>query len=258
MDIKILVATHKKTELPKDNVYLPVHVGRALYPDKDFGYQSDAEGDNISIKNPYYCELTAIYWAWKNLNADYVGLSHYRRHFCLKRKKDDWGSILTGEEAETLCKDYDLVLPKMRKLYIETVYSHYDHTFDGRQFDNARLIISETCPEYLPFFDKAMHRRCEHLFNMFIMKRELFNQYCEWLFPILEKLESYYDLKSMNPFQARLVGRVSERLLDVWIMKNKLRYKEIDYIYFGKKNFHKKVLGFIMAKFFGKKYTQSF
>lgn len=258
MDIKILVATHKEAELPKDGVYLPVHVGKALHPDKELGYQSDAEGDNISVKNPYYCELTAVYWAWKNLKADYIGLSHYRRHFCLKRKKDDWSSILTGKEAEALCKDYDLVLPKMRKLYIETVYSHYDHTFDGKQFDNARLIISDVCPEYLPFFDKAMRRRCEHLFNMFIMKRELFNQYCEWLFPILEKLESCYDLKNMDPFQARLVGRVSERLLDVWVMKNELRYKEIDYIYFGKKNFHKKVLGFIMAKFFGKKYTQSF
>ena len=41
-------------------MYLPVHVGRALYPDREFGYQSDAEGDNISIKNPYYCELTAL------------------------------------------------------------------------------------------------------------------------------------------------------------------------------------------------------
>ena len=81
MDIKILVASHKKAEMPEDSMYLPVHVGRALYPDREFGYQSDAEGDNISIKNPYYCELTALYWAWKNLKADYVGLAHYRRHF---------------------------------------------------------------------------------------------------------------------------------------------------------------------------------
>lgn len=70
MDIKILVASHKKAEMPEDSMYLPVHVGRVLYPDREFGYQSDAEGDNISIKNPYYCELTALYWAWKNLKAD--------------------------------------------------------------------------------------------------------------------------------------------------------------------------------------------
>lgn len=258
MNIKLLLATHRQCDVPQDSVYLPIHVGKALHPDKDFDFQPDDEGMNISMKNPFYSELTAVYWAWKNLKEDYIGLVHYRRHFCLKRKGTDWNSILTREEAERLCGQYDLILPKMRKLYIETVYSHYDHTFDGKQFDTTRMVISELCPEYLPFFDKAMHRRCEHLFNMFIMKRELFEQYCAWLFPILEKLEGYYDLKNMDPFQARLIGRVSERLLDVWVMKNELKYKEIDYIYFGKQNFHKKVLGFLMAKFFGKKYTQSF
>lgn len=258
MGIVIIVATHKKSEMPKGTMYLPVQVGKSLHLEMDLGYQSDNEGENISVKNPYYSELTAIYWAWKNLNADFIGLAHYRRHFCLKRKKDDWNSILSTEEAEKLCAENDLILPKMRRLYIETVYSHYDHTFDGKQFDNARIIIEEMCPEYLPFFDKQMNRRCQHLFNMFIMKKELFHAYCEWLFPILEKLESFYDLPNMDPFQARLIGRVSERLLDVWVMKNNIPYKEINYIYFGKKNFHKKVIGFIMAKFFGKKYTQSF
>ena len=256
--VKILVATHKKSEIPDDHIYMPVHVGKSLHLDVDLGYQPDNEGDNISEKNPYYSELTAVYWAWNNLDAEYIGLAHYRRHFCFKKKKDDWSSILNTQEAEQLCSKYDLILPKMRKLYIETVYSHYDHTFDGKQFDNAREILAEMCPEFLPFFDKQMNRRCQHLFNMFIMKKELFHAYCEWLFPILEKLESYYDLKAMDPFQARLIGRVSERLLDVWVMKNNIPYKEIDYIYFGKKNFHKKIIGFIMAKFFGKKYKQSF
>lgn len=62
----------------------------------------------------------------------------------------------------------------------------------------------------------------------------LFDQYCEWMFPILKELEASYDLKSMEPFQARLIGRVSERLLDIWINKNQLKYKEVGYIYFGK------------------------
>lgn len=116
MDIKILVASHKKAEMPEDSMYLPVHVGRALYPDKEFGYQSDAEGDNISIKNPYYCELTALYWAWKNLKADYVGLAHYRRHFSLKTvHRGGWNSVLTGKQAEILCRKHDIILPKKTK-----------------------------------------------------------------------------------------------------------------------------------------------
>ncbi len=103
-----------------------------------------------------------------------------------------------------------------------------------------------------------MKSRSEHLFNMFIMKKMLFDQYCEWMFPILEELEASYDLKSMEPFQARLIGRVSERLLDVWINKNQLKYKEVGYIYFGKNNMHKKIWGFLMAAIFHKRYKQSF
>lgn len=257
MNIKILVATHKKYHMPQDGIYIPVRVGSALAKD-DFGYQRDNEGENISEKNPYYCELTALYWAWKNLKADYVGLVHYRRHFSLKRKDTDWNSVLSSGEAETLCKEYDLILPKKRKLYIETVYSHYDHTFYGEQFDRTREIIERRCPEYVEFFDKHMRERSEHLFNMFIMKRELFHQYCEWLFPILQDLEAQYDLPNMDPFQARLIGRVSERLMDVWVQKNKLKYKDIDYLYFGKKNMIRKVWGFAMAAIFHKRYKQSF
>lgn len=257
MNIKILVATHKKYHMPTDNIYLPVRVGSALGGD-DFGYQRDDEGDNISVKNPFFCELTALYWAWKNLKADYVGLVHYRRHFCLNRKDNAWNSILSCNEAEALCKEYDLILPKKRKLYIETVYSHYDHTFYGEQFNKTREIIERRCPKYLDAFDKHMKERSEHLFNMFIMKQELFHQYCEWLFPILRDLETCYDLSNMDPFQARLIGRVSERLMDVWVQKNNLKYREIDFLYFGKKNMLKKIWGFAMAAFFHKRYKKSF
>ncbi len=96
------------------------------------------------------------------------------------------------------------------------------------------------------------------MFNMFIMKRELMNEYCTWLFPILFELETKIDLKSMSPFEARLLGRISELLLDVWVLKNDLEYKEIDYVHLGNRNIVRKVYGFIMAKFFGRKYKQSF
>ena len=258
MNIKILIAAHKKSDFPADDVYLPVQVGKELHPDLDLGIQPDNVGDNISAKNPYYSELTAIYWAWKNLDADYVGLAHYRRHFSLNKKGSAWTSILTSDEAKQLCGEYDLILPRKRKLYIETVYSHYDHTFYGEQFDAAREIISRRCPEYLDTFDSHMKERSEHLFNMFIMKADLFHKYCEWMFPILEELESRYDLKNMDPFQARLIGRVSERLLDVYVQKNNLKYKEIDFLYFGKKNMVRKVWGFAMAAIFHKRYKKSF
>ena len=62
MKVKILVATHKNYAMPKDPVYLPVFVGKALHPDVNQTYQGDNTGDNISAKNANYNELTAIYW----------------------------------------------------------------------------------------------------------------------------------------------------------------------------------------------------
>ena len=84
--VKIVVATHKKYEMPKDGMYLPLHVGAEGKKDSngnalDLGYQKDNTGENISKKNASYCELTGLYWAWKNLKDDYIGLEHYRRHF---------------------------------------------------------------------------------------------------------------------------------------------------------------------------------
>ena len=83
-NVKILIATHKKYEMPKDDIYLPVQVGKE--GKEELGYQGDNDGTNISSKNPFFCELTGLYWAWKNLNADYIGLCHYRRHFSVSKK----------------------------------------------------------------------------------------------------------------------------------------------------------------------------
>ena len=79
--IKILVACHKQAEVFKNNVYLPIHVGKALHKDVDLGFLGDDTGENISRLNPLYCELTAQYWGWKNLDVEYIGLCHYRRYF---------------------------------------------------------------------------------------------------------------------------------------------------------------------------------
>ena len=80
--VKILVACHKPAKVYQDDVYKPIQVGKALHPDLDLGYITDATGDNISSKNGNYSELTAQYWAWKNLkDVEYIGLCHYRRYF---------------------------------------------------------------------------------------------------------------------------------------------------------------------------------
>ncbi len=149
--VKIIIATHKKYRMPDDEMYIPVQVGAE--GKDDLGYTRDNTGDNISNLNSQYCELTGLYWAWKNLDADYVGLAHYRRHFRVKNKtKDPFDCVLTSKEAEELLKDNDILVTKRRNYYIETIYDHYVHTLYPEPLDETRKIIEEKCPEYLPAF----------------------------------------------------------------------------------------------------------
>lgn len=257
MDIKILVATHKKCDLPWDDVYLPVQVGKALHPDLDLGFQPDNEGENISWKNPYYSELTAVYWAWRNVKADYVGLVHYRRYLGTRHGKDKWKCLLSKENARELCASHDIILPQKRKYYIETLWSHYGHTHDISHLQKTKAVIASDYPEYLPAFDKVMKRTWGHMFNMFIMKKNLADRYCAWLFDILFKVERQVDLSVLPAFDARLLGRISELLLDVWIEARGYPYKEVRMVQIGNEGWPGKIKCFLAAKFLGKKYTQS-
>lgn len=260
-DIKIIVATHKKYTMPTDSMYIPVQVGSE--EKQDLGYERDNKGENISTKNPYFCELTGLYWAWKNLNADYIGLAHYRRHFSFSKKipkseEEKFKVLLTNQEADNLLENVDIILPKLRKYYIENLYDHYKHTMHVEQLDETRKIIEEKYPNYIPEFDNLHKRTSMHAFNMFIMKKDVLNDYCNWLFDILFELEKRIDPSKYDSFHARYLGRVSERLLDVYINTNKLKYKEVNVIDMQNINWIKKGISFLQAKFLGKKYEKSF
>lgn len=260
-NIKVIIATHKNYKMPEDELYLPVHVGKE--GKNDIGYQGDNTGDNISRKNPYFCELTGLYWAWKNLDTDYIGLVHYRRHFSMSKKlpKDIEGrikNVLTAEQADKLLNEVDIILPKKRKYYIEDLYSHYKHTLHVEPLDETRKIIEEKYPEYIAEFDKLHKRTSAHMFNMLIMKKEYLNEYCEWLFDILFELENRTDASKYDGFHARFFGRVSELLLDVWINTRGLRYGEVRVVDIEKINWLKKGFAFLKAKLIGRKYEGSF
>lgn len=272
-NIKIIVATHKQYRMPEDSIYLPLQVGAEGKTDSegkplDFGYQKDNTGDNISELNWCFGTQTALYWAWKNLSADYTGLVHYRRYF-LSRKpgknEDMYDCILSEKELLPLLEQYKVLVPKKRKYYIESVYSHYSHTMNGgkEQFDLAREIIAEKTPEYLNAFDSFMKQRSAYIFNMMIMDKALFDSYCSWLFEILFELFDRFDTTGMNDFDRRYAGRVSERLFNVWlhrqiesgVLKN-ADIKELPYT--ENVNWKNKAVGFLKAKVFHKKYGASF
>lgn len=265
-EIVVAVATHKPYRMPDDAMYLPMHVGKALHPEVDLGpaFAVDNTGDNISEKNGYYSELTGLYWLWKNCQADYKGLVHYRRHLgsaapVARWKKDRFERIVGGDEVRQLLAQYDIIVAKKRHYYIETVYSHYGHTFRAEQFDLCRAVLNECCPEYVSAWDALMQSTSAHIFNMFIMSREHFDAYCAWMFPILFEMEQRLDPESYHDaFQARYLGRVSERLLDPWLQTNGYDYAELPVVSPEPVNWWKKGTGFLMAKFGGKTYNKSF
>ena len=251
MDIKILVATHKKYWMPKDEIYLPIHVGKK--GKVDLGYVGDDTGDNISIKNPNYCELTGLYWAWKNLDCEYIGLCHYRRYFAHKLKssklKDKRQAILTKVDYEQLLQKYDVILPKKRNYYIETVRSQYEHAHNKRDLDEVENIIKEKYPDYIKVFEKVMNSRKLYIYNMFVMKKSLFDEYCAWLFDILFTLESRIDISDYDKYNARVFGFLSERLFNVWLEKKSLKVKIINVVFLEKINWIKKGKEFLKRKF---------
>ncbi|PGR03076.1 exopolysaccharide biosynthesis protein [Priestia megaterium] len=252
MNIKVMVATHKKYEMPREEMYVPIHVG--MQNKKEIGYKGDNTGDNISLKNPNYCELTAMYWGWKNSDADVVGLSHYRRHFCnnsffIGTTNNKAKSILTNQKAEELLKQYDAILPKKRNYWIETNFSHYAHAHNGNDLLKTREIIQQKYPDYINSFDKVMKKRSAHMFNMLIMKRNIFDSYSEWLFDILFELESNIDISNYSPYEARVFGYISELLLDVWLDVHPIKYIEMPVMFMEKQNWLKKIYEFTKRKF---------
>lgn len=245
--IKLIVATHKKYKMPKDDIYLPIHVG--AYGKDSIGYIRDDSGDNISKKNLNYCELTGLYWAWKNLDSQYLGLVHYRRHYTVKRIGNKWNRILTRCQLEKLLENNSIILPPKRNYFIETTYSQYAHAHHAIDLDVTRKIIKEKYPEYIVAFDNCMKSTKGHKFNMFIMKKEYINSYCEWLFDILFELENRLDISDYSQNDLRVFGFVSERLLDVWLITNKLKYKEISVMCMEKQNWFIKISKFLNRKF---------
>jgi hypothetical protein len=213
----MLVATHKAAALPADPFYLPVHVGHAVDP-VDLGYQPDDVGDNISALNKSYCELTAVYWAWRNLDADIVGLSHYRRYFRGTAEGPHGARIMSAANAEGLLAANDIVVGRRRHYVVETIESHYRNAHHGEDLDVLRDVVGELAPDFVAGYDRVFAGRSLSLYNMFLTRRETFDRYASWLFAILEETGQRVDVHpDRTAYQRRTMGYLGERLLNVWL-----------------------------------------
>lgn len=267
--ICIAVAAHKPYRMPTDSVYLPLHVGRELHPENidamGAGFIGDNTGANISSMNAQYSELTGLYWLWKNCDAEYKGLVHYRRHFettnfIRKHAKDRFERIATGNDFRTLLKKAPVIVPTARNYVIESVGSHYEHTMRGasEQIAIVQEVIADKFPEYSDSLRNQLNRTHAHMFNMLVMRSDLFEDYCSWIFPLLGEVSQRVDSTQYDAFEARYPGRISEWLLDVWIETNHVPYIEMPTMSPEPVNWARKGSAFLAAKFMGRKYEGSF
>ena len=261
-NIKILISCHKQSIVPESEIMLPIEVGADLRGRHIEGYIQDNTGDNISAKNKMYCELTAQYWAWKNLDADYYGFFHYRRYLNFSENKyslDSWQNIteerlndtclkkynLNDDCIRNLVETYDLVLSEEKNVAKmpdrnASVYEQYKNgrSLNIRDLDLVRDIIAAKHPDYLDTVDEVMKGRKTCLCNMYIMKKELFHEYMSWLFDILFEFEKKADMSEYTVEGYRTPGHLAERLLTVfcWYTERKknLRVKKLQTIIFLK------------------------
>lgn len=225
----IYIATHKKFNVPNLNGYCALQVGAE--GKEKYGYLRDNIGNHISGKNANYCELTGLYWIWKNTDDSYKGLVHYRRYFGRNNLSNKIFDICSYEYLLNCLKSVDIVLPYVEYFKQNAKEEILLHCCTEEIFDKLRQIIETKYPDYIETYDRYFNENKASLFNMLFCKREIFDAYCEWLFSILFVLEKQVDLAKLNTYQQRLYGFLSERLLNVWVIKNKLVVKHLPVIH---------------------------
>lgn len=219
--LKIFVVTHKPSCLPNDNQFHPIHVGRAISPyiNQMADMLGDDTGENISAKNPSYCEMTAHYWIWKNVcDTEYIGVCHYRRFF---------GCDITAENIDDLMTNTDVILVEP-SYYLDSVYSYFAKFMGAENMTILSLVMRKFCPDYF----ETLQRVCDgikfHPFNMLLCRKPLFDDYCQWMFTILRECEQQIK-PSPYTNARRTLAYMAEMLTGVFFIHRQMRIKSVPY-----------------------------
>ena len=218
--LRIYTMTHKPFEIPKDPLYVPLQVGSALQ--EDLGFLRDDTGDNISEQNCYYSELTGLYWIWKNVkDLDYVGTCHYRRYLINDREL-----IFTEEEYLALLTEYDLITTK--RVHLNNSY-HFGFAANHNivALDTTGEVIRELFPDYYDTFVRLVNGPQTYFGNIFVTSKEIFDEYCHWLFTIFFEVQKRIDMETdEDSYHKRVFGFISEFLLYVFTTVKGLKVYE--------------------------------
>lgn len=211
------------------------------------GFVYDDEGENISCKNRSYCELTAQYWAWKNVVADYYGFFHYRRFLYPDPLAKYPYRIMKSEPVKALEKlgystefaqliqRYDWIMPKGENMYV-SVQKHYAEAMyhHERDLELAKRVLLKRCPQMESAVESYLSGTTNYFGNIYIMRRKIFFQYCTWLFPLLEEIDRKLDISQYSQPELRVDGYLAERLLGVYYTyyRNTLKTLELPKVHF--------------------------
>ena len=246
MKTKILISYREKHHLIRSEVLTPIQTGCAL-TDEHFPHMlRDDVGENISARNDSYCELSALYWAWKNYAAlgepDYVGFMHYRRHFMFDgwRGNPEWVWLTNGHVYFVPCvtpeylehlsdslieeqlRDCDCIVLKpydVAHLHSLSVREQYAK-LPGQRAEWFDILIEELSrlhPDYAEAIRRVQCGSVQYLCNMFIMQKELFFEYCEFCFSTLEAVDRRVNSKGLNDQEIRFLGYLGEFCLTVFL-----------------------------------------
>lgn len=267
-NIKIAVAYHKAAHIVSNEIFCPIQVG-AANSKIDLGIVKDSENDNISYLNPYYCELTALYYLWKNYpNFEYYGLCHYRRFPTFKRQKAlNYGFqyvcyfsarilhiinskihftilpyVITKESEldnelnqfstkiqKVICSQkYDYYVPRH---FISSAYSNYDKfsiACGYQRIEELKMIVKNHYSDYYKELEQCLMSNKMHATNICIMKKDIFNDYCKFLFDILQHhfAINVEQTECISHQYLRQSGFLAEVLTDVYIRKLKNEHKK--------------------------------
>lgn len=241
--IRILVTSHKDVDVPDALLLQPIQVGPGQKHEhtRFTNMLHDDMGENISEKNPMYCEMTTQYWAWKNIHdAEYVGFAHYRRYFNFTDtvyKENPFGEVmdtfidkdtikkygLDDESIRKCIEGYDLITTGVKDIRkfpgdADTPLEQYHAAplLHPRDIDTIASLVVEKHPEYAEDVHTFLHGHEQCFCNMYIMRKPIFDAYASWVFPLIDEWCSRHDMTQYSKEALRTPGHLTERLFNIW------------------------------------------
>lgn len=218
--IEILVCAHKQDANTRNGgVYRAVQAGKVLHPELDLGFTCDNDGENISEKNPFWSEYTVLYWGWKNQkNVCYSGLCHYRRYFDLDINEKNIDTLFAKKDILVIKPSSPMLSKRERMNNLARMTSFEDTVLF---LDTILYMYPQYNKEIMEYF---FNSRLRVPFSMFIAKKEIFDQYCEFIFPVLFEMEKRIKQHGYTR-QKRAIGYFGEFSLGLFILCKHLKCK---------------------------------